>query len=292
MQSIIDVHGYAVGIGANDEGCAQGPEAIYQAAWFSQLQQQHPNIHPHPIIHPVHLLSLTSKYNIIQEASTRLARQTAQAVQQQHQFINFGGDQSASLGTWSGAYLGNQQQPLGLIWIDAHMDSHTPKTSETGNIHGMPLAALMGHGDARLTHILSPQAKIHPQNLCLLGIRSYEAGEADLLEKLGVRVYFISEIMRRGLQPVLVEALQHVLRHTQRFGVAIDMDAIDPHDAPGVGVPEAAGLCGHEFTRCLHNVLRSYQQQLLGVEIVEFNPQHDQYDRTLHLVRDIVKAVL
>src|SRR5665213_879539 len=163
---------------------------------------------------------------------------------QQHKFVSVvGGDHSCAIGTWSGVYdamhhLGD----IGLIWIDAHMDSHTPETTPTNHIHGMPLACLLGYGYPTLTGVLHAAPKFKPENVCLIGVRSYEKGEAALLKHLNVRVFFMEEVQERGFEVVLAEAVQHVNQHTIGYGITLDIDAVDPLEAPGVDVPEPEGI--------------------------------------------------
>jgi hypothetical protein len=148
----------------------------------------------------------------------------------------------AATGTWSGAAAALRPRgALGLLWIDAHMDAHRPHTSPSGNLHGMPLACLLGHGEPALATLAGAPA-LAPAHVCLVGVRSYEAEEAQLLEQLGVRVFLMDEVRRRGLPAVLREAHAVVTRGTAGFGVTLDVDAVDPQEAPGVGTPAPGGL--------------------------------------------------
>lgn len=206
-------------------------------------------------------------------------------------FAVIGGDHSCAIGTWSGVHRAiHDAGDFGLIWIDAHMDSHTVATTHSGAVHGMPLAALLGHGDPLLTQVGHPGAKLLPRNVCLIGVRSYEPEEAALLARLGIRVFHMEEVERRGLDNVMDEALARVTRNTLAFGLSIDMDALDPHDAPGVGSPEPRGLRGRELIHALRKV--QSHDNLLGVEIVEFNPTRDEADRTAKLAAELLLAAL
>lgn len=221
----------------------------------------------------------------------RLAQSVRDLVVKQHRFAVFGGDHSCAIGTWNGAaHALGTGAPVGLLWIDAHMDAHTPETSPSGALHGMPLACLLGHGIKALCDLGRPRATLLPQHVCLVGVRSYEAGERALLEALGVRIYYMEEIRRRGLPAVMQEARAIVTNGTVGFGVSIDLDALDPIDAPGVGSPEPGGLRRAELVDALDWVRR--EQAFLGVEIAEFNPSHDIGDKTAWLTRDLVAALL
>jgi arginase len=201
--------------------------------------------------------------------------------------VVLGGDHSCALGTWAG--IGRARGPLGLVWIDAHMDAHTPQTTPSGMLHGMPLACLLGYGDPRLTAV-ADGVRLDPRRVCLVGVRSYEAGEAALLARLGVRVFFMDEVTRRGLRPVLAEALSLAGREARAIGLSLDLDAIDPRDAPGVGCPVGAGIRARELLPALSLVAR--ERRLAGVEIAEYNPCLDRRGATARLIGDLLEAML
>lgn len=225
------------------------------------------------------------------ELNTQLAEITQDLTAQKQTFMVVGGDHSCAIGTWSGvaAELAKENAALGLIWIDAHMDSYTFDTTPSGNIHGMPLAALFGYGAAKLTHILTSTPKLKPEHVSLIGIRSFESGEAALLHRLGVRIYEMAEIKERGLTCVLQEAIARAKQGTVGFGVSLDFDAIDPQDAPGVGVPEPDGIKDKDLYRAL--TLLRQEKHLLGIEIVEYNPSLDKNCKTELVINKIVLSI-
>ena len=221
----------------------------------------------------------------------RLAERTRRCVSAGHRFVVLGGDHSCAIGTWSGARDGLAERgPLGLIWYDAHMDAHTPETSESGRIHGMPLAVLMGHGVPELTGIARHGPALRPENLCLVGVRSYEPGEQGLLQRLGVRVIDMTELKRIGLRAATEEALAIARRGTAGFGISIDMDALDPAEAPGVGSPVAGGLRGAALADALR--LAHGDERLLGIEIAEYDPMLDDHWRTEDQLRRLLAAAV
>jgi arginase len=169
------------------------------------------------------------------------------------------------------------------------MDAHTPQTTETGMLHGMPVAALLGYGYPELTRI-AEGVRLDPNCVCLYGVRSFERGEAELLERLGVRVFLMSEIEERGVAQTLNEAVSIVGCADGGFGITLDLDAIDPLDAPGVGTPEAGGLRGDELIRAL--AAHGAHPNLVGIEIVEYNPYQDLAAATAGLVCDALDAML
>lgn len=204
--------------------------------------------------------------------------------------IIIGGDHSIAIGSWSGVRLAKPTRDFGLLWFDAHMDAHTPETSETQSPHGMPLAVLLGHGVPDWVNLGKIAPKIRPQNLALIGIRSYEEGEAQFLEKNHVKVFYQSDVEKIGLNVVYQEAHAHVTRTTSYFGVSIDIDVFDPSVAPGTGTVEENGLMDKELLPLLKG-LRS-NENCLALEIAEFNPDKDQDNKTLNLIVNLIQKVL
>lgn len=292
MTTSLSLIGYASGIAANDPGCAQGPLQLQNHHLEKQLSDQHLRSHWQAMLVP----RSGSKENCLErvvELNTELANITYDLTRQYKRFAVLGGDHSCAIGTWSGvvAALTKQQRPdeLGLIWIDAHMDSHTFDTTATGNIHGMPLASLLGYGDTSLVHIGIPHPKIDPRHLVLIGIRSFEIEEEKLLQHLGVRIYKMEEIEKKGLDTVFSEAIAYIKEKNVRLGISLDLDGIDPFDAPGVGVPEVNGISGESLCR----VLTQFRQEssLIGVEVVEYNPYYDNNQKTERLIQKILLSI-
>lgn len=221
----------------------------------------------------------------------RIARETADAVRAGDLFAVLGGDHSCAAGTWRGAAAALAGRgPLGLLWIDAHLDSHVPATSPSGALHGMPVACLLGHGPAALAHPEAWPAGLLPRHLCLVGVHSHEPAERALLERLGVRVYYLEEVARRGLPVVMEEALVRVREGTAGFGVSIDLDAVDPADAPGVAVAVPGGLRAAELLTAMARV-RGHSG-FLGLEIAELDPTRDRNRITAYLASELLLAAL
>jgi len=221
----------------------------------------------------------------------RLAEETRQSVAAGRKFVVIGGDHSCAVGTWSGARDALAERgPLGLIWFDAHMDAHTPDTSHSGRLHGMPLACLLGHGPAALTGIARHPPALKPENLCLIGVRSYEDGERALLDRLGVRVIYMDELRRIGLRAATQEALAIARRGTAGFGISIDLDVLDPSEAPGVGSRVAGGLAGAEFAEALRLVRDA--PDLVGIELAEYDPMLDERFKTEDQMRRLLAGAL
>ena len=195
-----------------------------------------------------------------------------------------------AMGTWSGVARARRSDgALGLIWIDAHLDAHTPATTPSGNRHGMPIAYLLGCGDDALRHLAGSRPALRPQNVCIVGVRSCERQEAALLRRLGVRVIGDDEIARIGVEAALRSAMEIVRRGTIGFGVSLDLDVIDPVDAPGVGTPVAGGIPARALSVALEGIGR--QPGFVGLELVEYNPDRDRDGRTARIAVDLARGV-
>ena len=285
-RSII-VIGAASGAGAPDPACAEGPGALRRYRVFHDTPLQHVEW---DAILRVPRETQDTPLHAVAALSARLAAEVEAVLQAGNFPLVVGGDHSCAIGTWSGAHRALADKgPLGLIWIDAHMDSHTFATTPSGQIHGMPLAALLGHGEVALTAIEGAEAKLRPEHVCLIGVRSYEAGEAALLQRLGVRVFDMDEIRRRGLAGVFDEALAIVRSGTAGFGVSVDLDALDPEEEPGVGSPVPGGLRRAALATALSQ-LRG-DPAFVAMEIVEYNPRRDRGHATADAVGALVGAI-
>jgi arginase len=269
-----------IGIGAQITGCALGPRALLDLGLLDVLRRA-----GRTVVRGEHLVADASapgadKMESVEAFVPRLADAVRASLRARRFPLVLGGDHSCAVGTWSGVAEAHRAEgngrpggAIGLIWIDAHLDSHTPETSESQAPHGMPLAALLGHGAPALTDLYGWRAKLSPRHVVVIGARSWEAGEAALLKSLGVRVMTIDEVAQRGLPACIDEAVHIVSTGTVGYGVSFDVDAIDPHDAPGVGSPEAGGIRAHEAVLALTHF--AADPRLLAFELVEYNPQLD-----------------
>jgi ornithine--oxo-acid transaminase len=289
--SRISIIGVASGLGAIDRGCTFGPDALQRHGLAHALSDDRHQASWHAFLRARPVSSEPEKLLTIKVLCGDLAEHVSAAVQRNDRFAVIGGDHACAIGTWTGAYSALRTQgPLGLVWIDAHMDSHTPRTTPSGAVHGMPLAALLGHGHSAFTELRLSEAKVLPNHICLLGVRSFESGEAQLLKRLGVRVIFMDEIRERGLRSAFDEAMHIACSGTAGFGISIDLDAIDPTAAPGVGSPVPGGLYGDELIECLAQL--TDHEGLLGIEVAELNPTRDVQGQTASLAIDLLQAGL
>ena len=292
------VIGAASGWGAQIRTCEDGPDFLKNNGCLSFLHGQGIEIVNWEMIYP-HTrfreknIPLSESLDVIADFNMRLSDHVREAMRKGCFPIVIGGDHSNALGTWNGVahhLAQTDSAPFGLIWIDAHMDSHTTETTPSGAWHGMPLASLMGHGVVQLTELTRKQPVLLPQHLCLIGIRSFEEGEEELLKRLQVKIYYIDEVKRRGLKDVLQEAIAYVNTGTQGYGVSLDVDVVDPSEAPGTGCFEPNGLSARELISCLPLIGRD--ERLKAFELVEFNPHKDRDQLTFELCKEILASLL
>ena len=285
----LQVVGVASGCGAPDTGCEAGADVLRAMRITARLRARGFSARWADVIRPAAAYRADS-LKAVRKICVRLAKRVERIIGEGDMPIVVGGDHTSAIGTWKGvAHAVRDVGLVGLLWIDAHMDAHTPQTTESGMLHGMPVACLLGYGYPELTQI-AHGASLDPRCVCLYGVRSFEQGEAELLERLGVRVFFMDEIARRGIPETLREALGLVSCASGGFGITLDLDAIDPGDAPGVGSPAPNGLRGSDLMTALAE--HGGHPNLVGVEIVEYNPYLDREAATAVLVADALDAIL
>jgi arginase len=253
--------GLASGLGGRHPGAGEGPPLIQKTLPFYVEWKE--------MIFPDKEIGHKDEH--ISLLNTELAEKTYTATKNYPFTVVIGGDHSCGIGTWSG--IATAQGEIGLLWLDAHMDCHRQETSETGNIHGMPLASLLGYGSSKFTEILHKSSKIKPENLFLIGVRSYEPPEKELLESLNVRIYYIEEVKARGLQTIFEEILIYLTAKKIKYGISLDIDFFDPSCMSATGTPEENGLLLDDFLRS-YSIFDRYPP--IAFEFVEFNPPCDQ----------------
>ena len=226
----------------------------------------------------------------IARASGLLSKAVERIMERRRFPLVLGGDHSIAVGTISGvaSYCRKAKKRLGLLWIDAHGDIHVPRTSPSGNIHGMPLAALLGMGPKELTEVGGPGSKLDPKNVALVGVRSLEDGERVHLQRLGIRVYTMSEIDRDGIHMVMSDALARVTDGTDCLHVSFDLDVVDPSLAPGVGTPVKGGLDYREAHLIMELIAAS--KRMTSLELVEVNPILDERNRSAVLAVELLES--
>lgn len=273
----------SIGEGAQVASCKDGPLALEDVVnRLPQFVGTQSYVKSNP--------NLDTKLEIVESFSTQLADLTERSIDVGNFPFIIGGDHSSAIGTWSGITNALKKQgDIGLIWIDAHLDSHTPETSETQAIHGMPLAALLGYGYASLTFVANAEPKLKPENVVVIGARSYEEGEHELLKELGVKIFYMEDVAEFGLDWCFKEALHIVNLRTAGFGISLDIDSLDLRQAPGVGSPVAGGI---DLMYLLDMFDEMPRQKLVGFEMVEYNPHLDVDGKTAMACEMIMQSII
>jgi arginase len=284
MQRQIELIGAAWGLGGADPSCADAPARLTPLL-ETRLRACGVTTVAGPVLEP--FPTERRKQLAVSRLCARLAGVVAHAVRSGRLPCVIGGDHTCAAGTWCGVAR-TLPGALGLVWIDAHMDAHTPRTSHSGRLHGMPLAWLLGQDDDPLYGLAS--GAVDPRHVCLVGVRSYEPEEAERLERLGVRVIFMHEIQTRGIDAALDEALRIAGSDTDAYGISIDLDAVTPEEAPGVGTPAPDGLPAKDLVRALTRT--GGGPRLAAVELVEYAPRLDRDGRSAQVAVDALAAAL
>ncbi len=271
--------GVASSLGAPERGSEAGPDVLLDHATIAALRHAGLECRSEALLHP-----RFAALDPLAELLGRLAARTRAAIEAGQRPLVIGGDHAIAAGTWKGIASALGAMP-GLIWIDAHLDAHVPATSPTGNRHGMPLAALLGEPVPGMSDIPGP--RLDPRRLVVVGLRSCEPAERQLLDLLGVHVIDAEAVASRGIRWALAEA--RALIGSGPWGLSLDVDAIDPEFAPGVNTPVAGGLVPDELGLALRGLLR--QRDCVGIEIAEYNPARDPDGRTSRLIHHLIDAL-
>jgi arginase len=228
----------------------------------------------------------------IAETCRRLAAHVEKAADSGRFPLVLGGDHSLAVGSVSGIsrHFRKKKQAIGLIWIDAHADMNTPESSLSGNVHGMPLACLVGRGPKELTHIYNYAPKVAPRNTVIVGLRDVDQLERQAVRESGIHIFTMRDIDERGLKAVMMDALRHATADTAGFHLSFDMDSVDPQQAPGVGTPVPGGLTYREAHLAME--MAGDSGQMLSLDVVEVNPVLDVANRTADLAVQLVASAL
>jgi arginase len=293
---IVHVLGVPMDLGSGRRGVDMGPSAIRIAGLAERLKELGHKVVDQgdvPIKNMEELKVGSERARYLPEiarASAIVARKVERIMGLGHFPLVLGGDHSIAIGTVAGLAGAARQQgkKLGLLWIDAHGDINTPETTPSGNIHGMPLAALLGFGASELTSIGGPTPTLEPANVALLGIRSLDAGEKKRLKETGVQVHTMSDIDRQGVDRVMKKALGRVTDGSDFVHVSLDLDVVDPSVAPGVGTPVKGGLDYREA----HFMMEVLAEAgvMTSLELVEVNPILDQRNASAEFAVELVQS--
>ena len=293
---IIHLLGVPVDLGSGRRGVDMGPSAIRIAGVASRLRDM-----GHKVVDSGNLdVRIMEEIKVgdekarylpeIVRVSKSLAAKISRILAVGHFPLVLGGDHSIAIGTVTGlaSFARAKRKRLGLLWVDAHGDMNTPATTPSGNIHGMPLAALMGLGPRELANLDGTPGKLKPKNVALVGIRSLDEGEKENLRKTGVNVFTMSEIDRQGIHRVMKKALAKVTDGTDMVHVSFDLDSVDPTVAPGVGTPVKGGLDYREAHLIMESVAEA--RVMTSLEIVEVNPILDENNTSAEFAVELVQS--
>lgn len=277
----VSVIGLPMDLGQTRRGVDMGPSAIRYAGIIERLQSLNIEVEDLGDIvigRDAAVIEGTKLKNLAYVAEgTALLAEKVDAIVSENEFpLVLGGDHSIAIGTLAG--IAKHYQNLGVIWFDAHGDLNTEETSPSGNIHGMPLAVSLGLGHSLLVNLHGYTPKIRPENIVIIGARSLDDGEKQLIKEKGIKVYTMHEIDRLGMAKVVQETIDYLKTRTDGVHLSVDLDGLDPLDAPGVGTPVNGGMTYRESHLAMEMLAES--DIITSAEFVEVNPILDERNRT------------
>ncbi len=290
----VRVIGTPMDLGADRRGVDFGASAIRYANLNTRLRSLGHSVHdignlvvPQPESQPLGNSKLKYLEPIVQVCE-ELANVVTDTVQSGEFPLVLGGDHSIALGSIAG--VTRVHKNVGVIWIDAHADFNTYETTPSGNIHGMILAASAGIGESRLTNIGGWSPKVNTQNIVIVGARDLDPAEQVRLRDYAIRVFTMSDIDQKGISEVMRQAISIAGQSNDGLHLSLDMDALDPKEAPGVGTPVKGGLTYREAHLAMEMIADS--KQLVAMDVVEVNPILDRENATAQLAVELVLSAL
>lgn len=298
MAQKVRIIGVPMDLGQSRRGVDMGPSALRVAGLQTRLKQLGHTVEDIgniPVKQPEeqHYGEKHAKYlHEIAETCRGLAEMTEKTLAEGFLPVVLGGDHSIAIGTCSGVsnFFRKQSKKIGCLWLDAHGDMNTPESSPSGNVHGMPLASLIGYGAPELVELLGYKPKVEPRNVSIVGVRDLDAKERRLVKDSGVHAFTMRDIDERGMREVMSEALRFATDDTDGIAVSVDMDLIDPADAPGVGTPVRGGITYREAHLAMEMIADS--EAMASLEVVEINPVIDLHNKTALLAVEMVLSAL
>jgi arginase len=297
-QSQIAILGAPLDLGAGRRGVDMGPSALRLAGLNAKLESlgyQVEDLGNVSVAQPESTPTgpQNTKYLAqISKSCAKLAGIVKDVVETGKVPLVLGGDHSVAAGTVSGVaeVFRQRGEKIGLIWIDAHADMNTPESSPSGNVHGMPLACCLGYGPRELTHLFDFAPKVEGRNVVLVGLRDVDLLERPIVRESGVTAFTMRDIDECGLRNIMERAIRTVTDGTAGFHLSLDMDAVDPDEAPGVGTPVRGGMTYREAHLAMETICDS--GRLLSMEVVEVNPVLDDANRTALLGVELVMSAM
>jgi arginase len=292
----IHVLGVPMDLGSGRRGVDMGPSAIRIAGLHAKLTELNHRVVDEGDLDIKNMEEIRvgdSRARYLKEitrASRVLSARVVKIMAKGHFPLVLGGDHAIAVGTISGiaAHCRRVRKKLGLLWIDAHGDINTPATTPSGNIHGMPLAAVLGLGPKDLTRVGGPPPQVNPDHVVLIGIRSLDEGEKIHLKQTGVQVFTMADVDRQGIHRVMKKALARVGAGTDYMHVSFDLDSVDPTVAPGVGTPVKGGLDYREAHQIMEFIAEA--RMMTSLEMVEVNPILDEKNASADFAVELVQS--
>ncbi|KAA9016926.1 arginase [Niallia endozanthoxylica] len=278
----LSIIGMPMDLGQMRRGVDMGPSAMRYAGIYENLSTLFDEIddkgdiaigRPEVVVDPK---SNLRNLQLVAEKNQELAKAVSKVVEEGAFPLVLGGDHSIAIGTLAG--IAQHYKTLGVIWFDAHGDLNTAETSPTGNIHGMPLAVNIGLGHELLTNMLGYSPKVKPEHVVIIGARSLDEGERKLIKEKGIKVYTMHEVDRLGMTKVMEETIAYLKDKTDGVHLSLDLDGLDPTDAPGVGTPVTGGVSYRESHLAMEMLAES--GIITSAEFVEVNPILDEKNKT------------
>jgi arginase len=298
VKKSLSILGVPLGYGASMAGVDIGPAALRVARITQRIARLGYSVHDLGDLRlerPQSMPEVDEKLKYVREISNaceQLATEVEGILQAGQLPLILGGDHSIAIGSFAGAasYYKKQNETLGLIWFDAHADMNTPESTPSGNIHGMPLAALLGYGAKELTNIAGFAPKLDPRLCAHVGARDIDPGERELIRKLGVRFFTMREIDERGMSACMDDAIKIAAGGSVGYGVTFDVDVLDPGDAPGSGTLVRGGLTYREAHLGMEKIAEAGGMRSL--EVVEINTALDVNNKTAELGVELILSAL
>jgi arginase len=294
----IDIVGVPLDLGAGRRGVDMGPSAFRIANLGSEVAalgyavKDQGDI-PVPIPEVIGIRDQRARYvREIGGVCDALHRKVQSSLMSERLALSLGGDHSLAVGSVAGAAVAmrRQNRSLSLLWIDAHADMNTPESTISGNVHGMPLACILGKGPPELVEIGGFSPKIDSNKCAVIGLRNLDEREKDIVRQSGVHAFTMKDIDRRGVAAVMEESLDLICNEDSALHVSLDMDGIDPSISPGVGTPVRGGLSYREAHLLMEMVADS--GRLVSLDVVEVNPVLDRQNSTAILGCELILSAL
>jgi arginase len=298
MPQKIRIIGVPMDLGQSRRGVDMGPSALRVAGLQTRLRHLGHQVEDIGNVavkqaEEQHYGEKRAKYlTEIAETCRGLAEITEGSLAEGFMPLMLGGDHSIAIGSFSGVanFFRKQSKEVGYMWLDAHGDMNTPETSPSGNVHGMPLASLIGYGAPELVELLGYKPKVERRHVALVGLRDLDQREKRLVKDSGVHAFTMRDIDERGMREVMTEALRIVSDDTDGVAISLDMDFVDPIDAPGVGTPIRGGVTYREAHLAMEMIADS--ETMVSLEVVEINPVIDLHNKTALLGVEMILSAL